>query len=45
MAVFEGFHTQTLPIITGAAGKLPAIDVKLKGVSANTKPSSGLNSL
>ena len=36
-----GFHTATLPIRAGALGRLPAMLVKLKGVSANTKPSSG----
>ena len=25
----------------GAGGRLPAMDVKLKGVTANTKPSNG----
>src|SRR5688572_22136283 len=39
--VVAGFHTQVLPINTGAVGRLIAIDVKLKGVSANTNPSSG----
>ena len=39
--VSEGFHTTTLPNMAGAAGKLPAIAVKLKGVIANTNPSSG----
>jgi hypothetical protein len=28
-------------MIAGAVGRLPAIDVKLKGVIANTKPSRG----
>ncbi len=45
MAVLEGFHTATLPSMAGAAGRLPAMEVKLKGVRANTKPSSGRNSL
>jgi hypothetical protein len=33
-----------LPSRAGALGKLPAIAVKLKGVTAYTKPSSGLRS-
>src|SRR5438105_8257928 len=41
IAVDAGFHTTVLPISAGAVGRLPAIDVKLKGVAANTKPSSG----
>src|SRR5262245_20081083 len=35
-----GFHSTVLPISAGAVGRFPAIDVKLKGVTANTKPSS-----
>src|SRR5687768_1552897 len=38
-AVDAGFHTTVLPITAGAVGKLPAIDVKLNGVTANTNPS------
>jgi hypothetical protein len=30
-----------LPSSAGAVGRFAAIDVKLKGVTANTKPSSG----
>jgi hypothetical protein len=40
-AVEAGFHTTVLPHRAGAVGRLPAIEVKLKGVTANTKPSSG----
>ena len=36
-----GFHSETLPIIAGAVGRLPAMLVKLNGVTAKTKPSSG----
>ncbi len=39
--VTEGFQTTTLPISAGANGRLPAIEVKLNGVIAVTKPSSG----
>ena len=39
--VGEGFHTTGLPISAGASGRLPAIAVKLNGVIARTKPSSG----
>ena len=42
--VSAGFQTITFPIIAGAAHKLAAIAVKLKGVIANTKPSKGLYS-
>jgi hypothetical protein len=34
-----------LPISAGAIGRLPAIAVKLNGVSANTKPSRGRSSI
>jgi hypothetical protein len=34
-----------LPISAGAIGRLPEIAVKLNGVSANTKPSSGRRSV
>ena len=37
----DGFQTTVLPINAGAVGRLPAIEVKLNGVSARTKPSSG----
>src|SRR5688572_26840031 len=40
-AVEAGFHTTVLPHSAGAVGRLPAIEVKLNGVTANTKPSSG----
>ena len=36
-----GFHTTVLPMIAGAVGRLPAIEVKLNGVMARTNPSSG----
>ena len=39
--VGDGFHTTTLPSSAGADGRLPAIAVKLNGVIARTKPSSG----
>ena len=39
--VSAGFHTTTLPIMAGAAQRLAQIEVKLKGVIANTKPSKG----
>ena len=35
-----GFHSTVLPISAGAVGRLPPIEVKLNGVTANTKPSS-----
>ena len=41
----DGFHTTTLPSIAGADGRLPAIAVKLNGVIAATKPSSGRTSV
>jgi hypothetical protein len=34
-----------LPISAGAAGRLPPIAVKLKGVTAKTNPSSGRYSI
>src|SRR5215510_10780920 len=43
--VGEGFHTATLPSRAGAVGRLPAIEVKLNGVIARTKPSSGRYSI
>ena len=36
-----GFHTVAFPIRAGAVGRLPAMEVKLKGDTANTNPSSG----
>ena len=36
-----GFQTTVLPISAGAVGRFPAIAVKLNGVIARTKPSSG----
>ena len=39
--VEDGFHSTVLPHIAGAVGRLPPIEVKLNGVTANTKPSSG----
>ena len=36
-----GFQTTVLPMSAGAVGRLPAIEGKLNGVSASTKPSSG----
>lgn len=41
MAAGDGFHTTTLPIRAGAAGRFPPIAVKLKGEIAYTKPSRG----
>ena len=38
-AVLAGFQMQTLPMSAGAVGRLPAMDVKLNGVTANTNPS------
>ena len=32
--VGDGFHTTVLPISAGAVGRLPAIAVKLNGVTA-----------
>ena len=39
--VGEGFQTTVLPMSAGASGRFPAIAVKLNGVIARTKPSSG----
>src|SRR5574337_952107 len=36
----EGLNTTVLPMSAGAVGRFPAIEVKLKGVAAYTKPSS-----
>ena len=40
--MMERHQITVLPIIAGAVGKLPAMAVKLNGVTAKTKPSSGL---
>src|SRR5437867_7288056 len=40
-AVDAGFHSTVLPMIAGAVGRLPPIEVKLNGVTAKTNPSSG----
>ena len=40
-AVEAGFQTTPFPISAGAVGRLAAMAVKLKGVSAKTNPSSG----
>ena len=36
-----GFHTTVQPMIAGAVGRFPPMDVKLKGVIAYTNPSRG----
>src|SRR5215831_11862832 len=41
IALDAGFHTTVLPISAGAVGRFAAIEVKLNGVTAKTKPSSG----
>ena len=41
----HGFQTTVLPISAGAVGRLPAIAVKLNGVTAKTNPSSGRYSI
>src|SRR5438445_12843836 len=41
MALEAGFHSTVLPMSAGAVGRLPPIDVKLKGVTAYTNPSRG----
>src|ERR1700716_2108423 len=41
----DGFHTTVQPISAALAGRLAAIDVKLKGVTARTKPSRGRYSI
>ncbi len=43
--VGEGFQTTTLPIRAGADGRFAAMAVKLNGVIARTKPSSGRYSI
>ena len=40
-AVVAGFHTTVLPTIAGATARFPPMEVKLKGLIASTKPSSG----
>src|SRR6187401_3231056 len=40
-AVEAGFQTTVLPISATEVGRLPAIEVKLNGVTAKTKPSKG----
>ena len=40
-----GFQTDVLPMSAGAVGRLPPIAVKLNGVTAKTKPSSGRYSI
>ncbi len=44
-AVVAGFHTAVFPMRAGAVGRLAAMEVKLKGVTANTNPSRGLYSM
>jgi hypothetical protein len=39
--VVAGFQTTVLPMNAGAVGRLSPIEVKLNGVTAKTKPSSG----
>ena len=38
-AVDAGFQTTVLPIMAGLVGRLPAMAVKLNGVTARMKPS------
>jgi hypothetical protein len=45
IAVVAGFQTTVLPISAALPGRLPAIAVKLNGVTAKTKPSSGRYSM
>ena len=40
-AVVAGFQTTVLPTIAGATARFPPIEVKLNGLMASTKPSSG----
>ena len=44
-AVDAGFHTIVLPIIAGDVVRLPPMAVKLNGLTAKTKPSSGRYSM
>src|SRR5258708_18078987 len=39
-----GLNTTVLPMSAAAVGRLAPMDVKLKGLTANTKPSRGLYS-
>ena len=39
ICVSDGFQTTVFPSIAGAAGRFPAIAVKLNGVIARMKPS------
>tara|TARA_B100000686_G_C16060965_1_gene604638 strand:- start:46 stop:201 length:156 start_codon:yes stop_codon:yes gene_type:complete len=39
--VDAGFQSDTFPIMAGAVGRLPEIEVKLNGETAKTKPSRG----
>ncbi len=41
MAVEAGLRTTVLPMIAGAVGRFTPMEVKLNGVTARTKPSSG----
>ena len=38
MADGSGFHTTVLPMSAGAVGRLPAMEVKLNGVTAQHEP-------
>ena len=44
-AVDAGFQTTVLPIIAGDVVRLPPMAVKLNGLTAKTKPSSGRYSM
>src|SRR5579864_6358008 len=44
-AVDAGFHTTVFPIRATEVGRFAPMAVKLKGVTANTKPSSGRYSM
>ena len=44
-AVEAGFQITVLPISAGLTERLPPMAVKLNGVTANTKPSSGRYSI
>ena len=41
VCVGDGFQRTVLPSSAGAVGRLAAMEVKLNGVTANTKPSRG----
>ena len=45
LCVGDGFHTTTLPMSAAEVGRFAAIAVKLNGVIATTKPSSGRYSI